>query len=75
MNFQLVKIMVMELLGDSLEFNFTIKKKFSVKTTAMIGYQMLTILEFIHDRHIIHRDIKPDNFLMGYKEKNAILYL
>ena len=68
-------IMVMELLGDSLEFNFTIKKKFSVKTTAMIGYQMLTILEFIHDRHIIHRDIKPDNFLMGYKEKNAILYL
>ena len=68
-------IMVMELLGDSLEFNFTIKKKFSVKTTALIGYQILNILEFIHDRHIIHRDIKPDNFLMGRKEKNAILYL
>ena len=68
-------IMVMELLGNSLEFNFNIKKKFSVKTTAMIGYQMLNILEFIHDRHIIHRDIKPDNFLMGYKQKNAVLYL
>ena len=68
-------IMVMELLGDSLEFNFTIKKKFSVKTTALIGYQILNILEFIHDRHIIHRDIKPDNFIMGRKEKNAILYL
>ena len=37
-------IMVMELLGNSLEFNFNIKKKFSVKTTAMIGYQMLNIL-------------------------------
>jgi len=46
-----------------------------VKTTAMIGYQMLNILEFIHDRHIIHRDIKPDNFLMGLKQKNAVLYL
>ena len=59
-------IMVMDLLGDSLEYNFNVKKKFSVKTTAMIGYQMLNILEFIHDRHIIHRDIKPDNFLMGF---------
>ena len=68
-------IMVMELLGDSLEFNFTIKKKFSVKTVAMIGYQILSILEFIHDKHIIHRDIKPANLVMGLKEKNAILYL
>ena len=68
-------IMVMDLLGDSLEYNFNVKKKFSVKTTAMIGYQMLNILEFIHDRHIIHRDIKPDNFLMGLKQKNAVLYL
>ena len=68
-------IMVMELLGDSLEFNFTIKKKFSVKTVAMVGYQILSILEFIHDKHIIHRDIKPANLVMGLKEKNAILYL
>ena len=68
-------IMAMELLGDSLEFNMNIKKKFSVKTTAMIGYQILNVLEFIHDRHIIHRDIKPDNLLMGFKEKNAVLYL
>ena len=67
--------MVMELLGDSLEFNFAIKKKFSVKTVAMIGYQILSILEFIHDKHIIHRDIKPDNFVMGANENNAHLYL
>ena len=65
----------MELLGESLEYNFNVKKKFSVKTASMLGYQMLNILEFIHDRHIIHRDIKPDNFLMGIKQKNAVLYL
>ena len=68
-------IMIMELLGESLVFYFDIKKKFSVKTVSMIAYQLLNILEFIHDKHIIHRDIKPDNLLMGLNEKNAVLYL
>jgi serine/threonine protein kinase len=36
---------------------------------------MVNILQYIHDRHIIHRDIKPDNFVMGAKENNAHLYL
>ena len=68
-------ILIMELLGNSLEYNFQIKKKFYIQTTAMLGYQMLNILEFIHEKHIIHRDIKPDNFLMGLNQKNAVLYL
>lgn len=42
--------MVMDLLGDSLE---SLMKKcggqFSIKTTCMIGLQMLDIIEFIHD--------------------------
>ena len=68
-------ILVMELMGKSLEDIFNTKNKFSVKTSAMLGYQMLNVLQFIHDRHIIHRDIKPDNFVMGCEDKNAILYL
>ena len=68
-------ILVMELMGKSLEDIFNVRSKFSVKTTAMLGYQMLNVLQFIHDRHIIHRDIKPDNFVMGCEEKNAIVYL
>ena len=68
-------ILVMQLMGRSLEDIFNIKQKFSVKTAAMLGYQMIDVLQFIHDRHIIHRDIKPDNFVMGYDDKNARLYL
>ena len=68
-------ILVMELLDKSLDYHLAKFEKFSVKTTAMIGYQIFKILKYIHDKHIIHRDIKPDNFAMGRNESNSILYL
>ncbi len=68
-------ILVMQLLGLSLEDIFNKRQKFSVKTTAMLGYQMMNVLQFIHDKHIIHRDIKPDNYVMGLNDMNAVLYL
>jgi serine/threonine protein kinase len=68
-------ILIMQLLDKSLEDLINIKKKFSIKTTCMLGLQMINILQYIHDRHIIHRDIKPDNFVMGAGENNAHLYL
>ena len=68
-------VLVMQLLDKSLEDLFNRLGKFSIKTTAMLGYQMVNILQYIHDRHIIHRDIKPDNFVMGAKEHNDKLYL
>ena len=68
-------VLVMQLLDKSLEDLINKYSTFSIKTVAMLGYQMVNILQFIHDRHIIHRDIKPDNFVMGAKEDNAKLYI
>ena len=68
-------ILVMQLLGKSLESLFEEKKKFSLKTVCMIGFQFITVLEYIHNRHILHRDIKPDNFVMGLNNLSQNVYL
>ena len=70
-------ILIMELMGKSLEeiFESLPKKKMTVNCVAKLGLQMIQILEYIHNKHIIHRDIKPDNFVMGRGEKSKYLYL
>ena len=68
-------ILVMQLLGKSLEDLFEEYKQFSIKTVCQLAIQMLTVLEYIHNKHIIHRDIKPDNFVMGADNLSYILYL
>ena len=69
------KILVMQLLGKNLGNFFEEKKIFSLKTVCMLAHQFISILEYIHNRHIIHRDIKPDNFVMGLDELSQYVYI
>ena len=41
----------------------------------MVGIQIIDRLEFIHNKNIIHRDIKPDNFVIGIENKSHIVYV
>ena len=68
-------ILIMQLMGQSLEDLINIKKTFPIKTVCLLGYQMINILEFIHNKHIVHRDLKPDNFVMGLNESAKNVHL
>jgi len=64
-------IMVLDLLGPSLDDHFKKLKRFSIKTVVMLGKQMIDRLEEVHERGILYRDMKPHNFLMGLGEKGS----
>ena len=70
-------IMIMELLGKSLEtlMKETDEKKFTLKTIGLLGQELIPVFKFIHDKNIIHRDIKPDNISVGYNDPCQIYFL
>ncbi|KAK8917528.1 hypothetical protein H634G_08915 [Metarhizium anisopliae BRIP 53293] len=67
--------LVHELLGPSLEdlLNYC-DRRFSLKTILLIADQAISRIEFIHSKGLLHRDIKPDNFLLGVGKRGNILY-
>lgn len=59
-------IMIMDLLGKSLEDLFQVcDRKVNIRTILHLAIQMIQTIRVVHEERIIHRDIKPNNFLVG----------
>ena len=68
--------MIMSYLGPNLEELFIYcKKSFSLKTSILLSLQIFHIIKGVHESGIIHRDIKPDNFVIGFGESHNKIYL
>ena len=76
----LFRVLIEELLGLSINSLWEMKKKYKtsskvlINNVCMIALQGLERLEYIHSKNIIHRDIKPHNFLIG-KNNPELIYL
>ncbi|KAF0763460.1 casein kinase I-like isoform X2 [Aphis craccivora] len=70
--------LVLELLGPSLEDLFNAyERKFTLKTILMIAIHTLHRIETVHEKGIVFRDIKPENFVVGRNlmKKDNIIYI
>ncbi|KAI6016885.1 hypothetical protein PISMIDRAFT_651292 [Pisolithus microcarpus 441] len=69
--------MVIDNLGPSLDglLNASPDGAFPLHHVAALGLQMVSSFTYIHSHHFIHRDIKPQNMLMGFMESKDTVFL
>ena len=69
-------ILIMELLGRSLEDLFiSSSKNFSLDTVVTLAIKMITLIQRLHEKNFLHRDVTPGNFLTGLKCNMNELFL
>lgn len=57
--------LVIDLLVCSLTRLIKIKGSLDLKVVMQLGIQMIKRIEILHSKYLLHRDIKPDNFMLG----------
>jgi serine/threonine protein kinase len=67
-----ITYLVIDLLVCSLTTLVKRKGPLSLKLILQIGIQMIKRVETLHSKYLLHRDIKPDNFML---DKNKMLCL
>ena len=66
-------ILVEPLLGKSLFDIFAENhKEMPMEDICLIAKQVIDRIQWVHSKYVVHRDIKPDNFLIGKKDPNVI---
>ncbi|KAH7927903.1 kinase-like protein [Leucogyrophana mollusca] len=62
-------VLVTDQLGSGLVQLFNkCGRKFSMKTVCMIAVQMIKQIQAVHKKGLIHRYLRPDNFILGMPE-------
>lgn len=68
--------LILDCLGPSLEDRLNeCRRRLSLKSVLMVANQSLRRLEYIHSKYFLHRDIKPDNMLMGTGSESHVVYI
>lgn len=69
-------ILIMELLGLSLEDMFKkCNRVYTLKSTLLLANQIIDRIEAIHAKGFIHRDLKPDNIMLGKDDLSKQIYI
>ena len=69
------RALILTFLGNDLQFYLQKQHFFSLKTIIKLSISLLNTLNEIHDKGIVHRDIKPDNILTSENKREEQIYL
>ncbi|MBE9051989.1 serine/threonine protein kinase [Nostocales cyanobacterium LEGE 11386] len=59
--------------GDTLTAKVQQQGLFSESSVREIWVKLLPVLEFVHSKRIVHRDIKPDNIIVRHRDGKPVL--